>query len=165
MADMWHIFMLRCAIQFTHEKREKLCETFVPFEYFCYFFCAELSKYHHHIRTNSLIARPFCNPLVSSNKCYCSLSFDEDEERGWEAWGKAKKKRIDGNKFFIYSLTLEPLKNTSENEKIANKFEMENLLIMSTVFSMRFITQKCARFQANVEQASASARSTKKLIS
>lgn len=62
-----------------------------------------------------------------------------------------KKKRIETNKFFIYS-HLSPKKKEEEKKvntnikpnegNIANKFEMENLSIMSTVFSMRFITQK-----------------------
>lgn len=73
--------------------------------------------------------------------------------------------RIDDNKFFIHSKTRTFVhtwthdkknsqihvikrcsvgKGESSGGKIANKFEMENLLIMSTVFSIRFITQKCS---------------------
>lgn len=48
--------------------------------------------------------------------------------------------------FFLF-LTLEPKPEHAGDYRkgaekgIANKFEMENLLIMSTIFSMRFITQ------------------------
>lgn len=65
------------------------------------------------------------------------------------AFVNAGEKRIECNKFFIYSFShtwtlkiyVYAYNNPKKGEKIANKFEMENLLIMSTVFSMRFITQ------------------------
>lgn len=63
-------------------------------------------------------------------------------------WPLPWRKRIECNKFFMYSHLSLPIprpkkkqKSNRKRKKLANKFEMENLLIMSTVFSMRFITQ------------------------
>lgn len=121
--------------QFDHKKR-LICDIFLccatqfP-RYSTFLFSADV-EHHQHISS------------------YCLL------------WAAPKRGSSAINFLFTpFSLTLKPklyTHTTEKEEKIANKFEMENLLIMSSIFSMRFITQMLIfhRALANEEKNSIS---------
>lgn len=129
-------------------------------------FLADMTQNFHHMKNTQIRLRLPWNPriiesFVQSLKVRTRwLAVSRSRHHFFPSFSNVRESRSTVINFFIHSksLTLEPcaafmlcwIEMRSGGVRGANKFEMENLLIMSTVFSIRFITQKCLIFKPNV---------------